>query len=92
MHRLTVLCSLACNALAAAVVFIVIDVLAGHAPGWRASDVALGACASSGACTRWSEPPFAASGTGRNNVIGIAFAFYLLTDNFLHVDNEIHTS
>lgn len=45
MHRLKVLCSLACNALAAAVVFIVIDVLAGHAPGWRASDVALGACA-----------------------------------------------
>lgn len=45
MHRLKVLCSLVCNALAAVVVFIVIEVLAGHAPGWRASEVALGACA-----------------------------------------------
>jgi hypothetical protein len=25
-------------------------------------------------------------------VICIAFAFYLLTDNFLHLDNEIHVS
>jgi hypothetical protein len=25
-------------------------------------------------------------------VIGIAFAFYLLTDNFRHLDSEIHIS
>ena len=45
MHRLKVLCSLSCNALAATVVFIAIDALAGHAPTWRAADIALGACA-----------------------------------------------
>lgn len=45
MHRLKVLCSLSCNALAATVVFIAIDTLAGHAPSWRATDIALGACA-----------------------------------------------
>lgn len=43
MHRLKVLFSLACNALAATVVFIAIDALAGHAPTWRGSDIALGA-------------------------------------------------
>lgn len=45
MHRLKVLCSLACNALAATVVFIAIDAAAGHASLWRGSDIALGACA-----------------------------------------------
>jgi hypothetical protein len=46
-HRLKVLCSLACNALAAVVVFVfvAVDILAGHAPDWRGSDIVLGACA-----------------------------------------------
>ncbi len=45
MHRLKVLCSLACNALGATLVFIAIDALVGHASTWRAADIAFGACA-----------------------------------------------
>lgn len=34
LNRMKVLCSLACNAAAACLVFVAVDVIAGHAPSW----------------------------------------------------------
>ncbi len=43
LNRMKVLCSLACNAAAACVVFIVIDALAGNASTWTPHQIAAGA-------------------------------------------------
>lgn len=45
LNRMKVLCSLACNATASCLVFIVVDAMAGHAPTWTPAEIATGSLA-----------------------------------------------
>lgn len=45
LNRMKVLCSLACNAAAAGVVFVVVDVIAGNAPSWTPAQLGAGSLA-----------------------------------------------
>lgn len=70
MHRLKVLCRLACNALAAMVVFIAVDVLAGTR---RTGAVPASRWAPAPSRRAWLPPPIASAGAGgRSSRCGVA--------------------
>lgn len=45
LNRMKVLCSLSCNSVAACAVFVAVDAIAGRAPSWTGTQIAVGAMA-----------------------------------------------